>query len=280
MTKSSRNWYSVSRSSRMSGQTRPIPCISTGGSVRTRTSTDPGGLGEVADDLALTARLVRRHVPGPSPGPGVGARHHQHPGHVVGERPGVRPVGAAEHRDALAPADPPDDPLAQRALRAGADEIGGADLGHPDPPGLVRGERVLPDAGADLSLAARRGQRRGLGHRMRLVVAADPQGPRRGAVAVQVRQRDQHRAAAFRGAEQAGGDRRPVGRPPVVRRVDAVVDHRGALGQAGHRPGVRGVRGQVVTPAGPEPWRLTTLTRCPCLRRASGRPGCRSRPRR
>ena len=35
----------------------------------------------------------------------------------------------AEHRDALALADPPDDPFAQRALRAGADEIGGADLG-------------------------------------------------------------------------------------------------------------------------------------------------------
>ena len=113
----------------------------------------------------------------------------------------------------------------------------------PDPPGLVRGERVLPDAGADLSLAARRGQRRGLGHRMRLVVAADPQGPRRGAVAVQVGQRDQDRAAAFRGAEQAGGDRRPVGRPAMVGGVDAVVDHRGALGQAGHRRGVRGVRG-------------------------------------
>ena len=54
----------------------------------------------------------------------------------------MRPVGAAEHRDALALADPPDDPLTQRALRAGADEIRGPDLGRPDQPGLVRGERV------------------------------------------------------------------------------------------------------------------------------------------
>ena len=37
MTKSSRNWYSVSRSSRMSGQTSPIPRSSTGGTVPTRT---------------------------------------------------------------------------------------------------------------------------------------------------------------------------------------------------------------------------------------------------
>ena len=246
MTKSSRNWYSVSRSSRMSGEARPIPCSSAGGMVHGRgPRPTPAAWAKSPMTCALAARLVRRHVPGTSPGPGVGARHHQHPGHVVGERPGVRPVGAAEHRDAPALADPPDDPLAERALAPGPDEIGGADLGHPDPPGLVRGERVLPDAGADPSLAARRGQRRGLGHRMRLVVAADPQGPRRGAVAVQVGQRDQHRAAAFRGGEQAGGDRRPVGRPAVIRRVDAVVDDRGALGQAGHRRGVRRVRGHV-----------------------------------
>jgi hypothetical protein len=64
----------------------------------------------------------------------------------------VRPVGAAEHRDALALPDPPDDPLAQSRSAPRADEIGGADLGHPDPPGLVRGQRVLPDAGPDPTL--------------------------------------------------------------------------------------------------------------------------------
>jgi hypothetical protein len=41
MTKPSRNWYSVSRNSRMSGQTRPIPRSSTGGSVPTRTLPTP-----------------------------------------------------------------------------------------------------------------------------------------------------------------------------------------------------------------------------------------------
>ena len=105
----------------------------------------------------------------------------------------------------------PDDPLAHRALRARADEVGGADLRHPDPPGLMRGQRVVPDAGPDPPLGTRRGQRRGLRHRVRLVVAAGASGT----VAVQVGQRDQYRAAAFRGAEHAGGDRRPVGRRVV-----------------------------------------------------------------
>jgi Tetracyclin repressor-like, C-terminal domain len=65
---------------------------------------------------------------------------------------------------------------------------------------------------------------------MSLVVAACGR-----AVPVQVGQRDQHRATAFRRAQHAGGNRRPVHRPPVVRRIHAVVDDGRSLGQTPHR---------------------------------------------
>ena len=54
----------------------------------------------------------------------------------------MQPVGRAEHRDALALPDPPDDAFTQRALGAGPDKVGGADLRDPGPPRPVRCERL------------------------------------------------------------------------------------------------------------------------------------------
>ncbi|HEY7812714.1 MAG TPA: TetR-like C-terminal domain-containing protein, partial [Nakamurella sp.] len=77
------------------------------------------------------------------PGAGVGPRGDQHAGHVVGKRPGVRPVGVAERRDILSLPNVPDDPLAHRALRARADEVGGAD-GSPVPGYVAPADTVRP----------------------------------------------------------------------------------------------------------------------------------------
>jgi hypothetical protein len=112
------------------------------------------------------------------------------------------------------------------------DVVAAVHLRDPDPPGPVQSERVAPHVGADPEFRMGGAEWGAGGDR-----AADRTVP------IEVIGVGQHRAAAFRGREQRGRQRRPVGEPLVVLRVGAVVEDIGALGQSREPVGIRSVRG-------------------------------------
>ena len=119
---------------------------------------------------------------------------------------------------------------------AGAEEVRGPPDGDPDPAGRGGGQQLGGHGRPGPPLDAGRGQRQVLGHR----AAAGR------AVAVQVLQADQQRTGAFGGGQHPPLQRREPLRPLVVRGVQALVDHRCALGRVGGGFGVGGVGGPPV----------------------------------
>ncbi len=131
----------------------------------------------------------------------------------------MRLVDATHQHDRLACPHPGEDPHAEVGLVARfADVVAGADLGRTDAALAVGGQRLIPHACPDLPLAGVCYKRRVLGHR-----------PVDGAVAVQIAQGHQYCATVLGRGDEVGVHRRPVLHPPVVRRIDAVVDHRCVL---------------------------------------------------
>ncbi len=186
------------------------------GHVRHLHGRYPGGRGELLDGLALRAGRVARHVPGPSPAVGVGSGGDDRARHVDRRRPRVRLVEITDGLDRLAGEDPRHDAVAEHALGAGADVVRAADLGRADPARVMGGLGVVPHAHAHPGLLTRGGQREVLGHRH-----IDRPIP------VQVRHGREHGTRALGVRQERVRDRRPVGDPPVIGRVDAVVDHDG-----------------------------------------------------
>ena len=105
-------------------------------------------------------------------------------------------------------------------------------------PAVGGGQQLSGHGRPGPALDARRGQRQVLGHR--------PAAGR--AVAVQVLQAHQQRAGAFGGGQHPPLQRREPLRPLVVRGVQALVDHRCALGRVGGGFGVGGIGGPPVDP--------------------------------
>src|SRR5690606_31801385 len=196
----------------------------------------PDAREDVGQRLALGARRVARGVPRATERAGIRGRRDERARGVadVGER--VRLVGPTDHghppaaqrgrhdaRDVPVPTDP------------GPDEVGAADLDDARAAGAVRGEGVGPQPGAQDSLVVGRGVRQVLGH-----------GPVDRAVGVEVACDRVDRSRPFRGGEQRRGERRPDVLPlGVVAGVGAVVEHGGAVGDAGQGVGVGGVEGHV-----------------------------------